>query len=282
MARDLNKLRLQLARQKGAPGIGAPISYTRDYYRALVKYSEEIAEILNETVIAAASEYNQAYGSIQDSVLDALTLAWQSFDRKIANLTGAKLALGVFEKSADGVDRFQRKKFLSNVKKAIGVDLGMLVTEPNTQRAIASAIDNNIGLIRSISGSYKERANRIIQNALTGGNDFTSLKKQLLDLGGFKEKFQGTEIRRAKTIARDQMQKLTSAINEARQTDAGVTHYYWDTANDERVRPSHAANDGERFAWASPPSTGHPGDDINCRCVARPDLRGLIDREGEL
>ena len=42
------------------------------------------------------------------------------------------------------------------------------------------------------------------------------------------------------------------------------------TREDEKVRPSHAANDGVIFAWDAPPPTGHPGEDFGCRCIAEP------------
>lgn len=46
--------------------------------------------------------------------------------------------------------------------------------------------------------------------------------------------------------------------------------YVWRTREDEKVRPSHAANDGVIFAWDTPPPTGHPGEDFGCRCIAEP------------
>lgn len=49
-----------------------------------------------------------------------------------------------------------------------------------------------------------------------------------------------------------------------------TTHYIWRTRDDEKVRPSHAANDGQIFAWDEPPATGNPGEDFGCRCTAEP------------
>lgn len=49
-----------------------------------------------------------------------------------------------------------------------------------------------------------------------------------------------------------------------------TTHYIWRTRGDERVRSSHAANNGKIFAWDTPPDTGHPGEDYGCRCWAEP------------
>lgn len=46
--------------------------------------------------------------------------------------------------------------------------------------------------------------------------------------------------------------------------------YIWHTAGDDKVRGSHARNDGETFLWNNPPATGHPGEDYNCRCWAEP------------
>ena len=48
------------------------------------------------------------------------------------------------------------------------------------------------------------------------------------------------------------------------------THYIWRTKRDNKVRPSHAANEGKVFSWDNPPPTGHPRDDYNCRCVTEP------------
>ncbi len=49
-----------------------------------------------------------------------------------------------------------------------------------------------------------------------------------------------------------------------------TTHYVWRTRSDDKVRSSHAANNGKIFAYDNPPETGNPGDDYGCRCIAEP------------
>ena len=44
--------------------------------------------------------------------------------------------------------------------------------------------------------------------------------------------------------------------------------YIWRTCSDSKVRSSHLANEGKIFSTHNPPSTGHPGEDYNCRCSA--------------
>jgi len=67
--------------------------------------------------------------------------------------------------------------------------------------------------------------------------------------------------------------KLELAFDRALKAVAlahATTHYIWRTRGDNKVRASHAANNGKIFAWDNPPPTGHPGEDYGCRCTAEP------------
>jgi len=59
-------------------------------------------------------------------------------------------------------------------------------------------------------------------------------------------------------------------LSEVRQKEADVKKYRWITMGDDKVRPSHVANSGQIFTWDSPPATGHPGTEYNCRCGSEP------------
>jgi SPP1 gp7 family putative phage head morphogenesis protein len=77
---------------------------------------------------------------------------------------------------------------------------------------------------------------------------------------------------RARLIARDQVGKLYGQINAARQQAIGVTHFVWQTSNDERVRDEHEERNGKTYSYANPPDGELPGQPIQCRCVANPIL----------
>ncbi len=66
---------------------------------------------------------------------------------------------------------------------------------------------------------------------------------------------------------------IRSSLKQAANTE----RYVWRTQRDERVRPSHRMNDGRIFSWSDPPSTGHPGEDYNCRCEAVPYFPGSTE-----
>lgn len=77
---------------------------------------------------------------------------------------------------------------------------------------------------------------------------------------------------RLRLIARDQTLKLNGRLHQHKQTSLGVTEYIWRTARDSKVRDTHRALEGTKQEWAHPPGPGHPGEDIQCRCVAEPVL----------
>ena len=65
--------------------------------------------------------------------------------------------------------------------------------------------------------------------------------------------------------------RYTEALNGHFQRDAlQLETYIWRSQNDARVRAAHRENNGQVFAWSSPPLGGHPGEDWNCRCIAEP------------
>ncbi len=66
-------------------------------------------------------------------------------------------------------------------------------------------------------------------------------------------------------------------IHISLKAEQAATHYIWRTRGDDKVRPSHAANEGKVFSWNSPPPTGHPGVDYNCRCTAEAYVQGVSE-----
>jgi SPP1 gp7 family putative phage head morphogenesis protein len=211
-------------------------------------------------------EYIQdSAGSAKRFLNDALTGIEQT--PVIAERTQRRIAT----RMANSAETFNRNRFINDINQAVGVSLRGVIKKEGVATQVNASIETNIGLIKSIPEQYHGKLRRIINEGIERGDDAFSLRQQINELGQVTE-------RRARFIARDQTAKLNSAITEARQTRVGVTHYFWRTSMDERVRPSHLDKEGVRFAWDSPPAdTGHPGQDFNCRCSAEPDLSGLLD-----
>lgn len=144
-------------------------------------------------------------------------------------------------------------------------------TSPMPGGPIANFRDNNLALIRKLDAETVNQLRTVLEQAEREAWRVEQLKVAIA------ERFEVAKSH-AELIARDQVMKLNGQITEYRQTSAGVTHYEWSTSGDERVRPMHDELDGTIQSWAAPPITtkdgqrNHPGQDIQCRCVAIPQI----------
>jgi len=130
----------------------------------------------------------------------------------------------------------------------------------------------NAKLTKSIPDQYLEEVGRLADQALQQGKT----PHQFADL--LRKRYSVTQ-NRARLIARDQVAKLNGQLTQLRHEEMGVTHYTWRTSKDERVRSLHRDREGKRFSWQKPPSDGHPGVPIQCRCTAEPDIEGMLGNE---
>ena len=184
--------------------------------------------------------------------------------------TAQRLASLAVQRSLDAVD----ERLTAAIKSSVSVDVSPMLTQSGPiLEAMKAASKANLDLITSIPEQYFDKLGDAIGKNMDAGLRFEDLAKEVERIGDVTES-------RAKLIARDQTSKMNGAFNEARQTSVGIDKYVWQTAGDERVREEHAANDGQVFSWNDPPATGHPGEDIQCRCVAVPYFD--LDNEEEL
>lgn len=128
-------------------------------------------------------------------------------------------------------------------------------------------------------------------------NDFT--QKQVLELrkeiaaraergdryegvvGAIKDSY-GVSERKARFLARQETALMMASFKKARYQEAGIKQYRWQCvvgSPAHPVRPMHAALNGKVYSFDHPPITddkdnrNNPGEDYNCRCIARPIVR---------
>lgn len=157
------------------------------------------------------------------------------------------------------------ERLAAEIRRSVGVNIAPTMLD-NSQitPALNKAVKENVDLITSIPDQYLDRVERGVVQAVITGQRHETLAKIIHAIG------QST-MRRAEIIARDQTAKMNGSFNRIRQTAVGIDKYMWSTSKDERVRESHVENEGKTFRWDTPPEeTGHPGEDIMCRCVAIP------------
>jgi SPP1 gp7 family putative phage head morphogenesis protein len=277
------------ARKAPSPyAISEPKSIIAQYARDINKLVRKMAQLVKERVYPILDQYDvkvaqTASGQRGFMVNDddrglALDAAFAGIEAEFQTLS--KYATQVAASRMMQANLANRRAFLASWSKTVGINVGPLLSpsvmvrgrliDKDTAVPVMDAIRNNVELIKTVPSQHLAKIQATISKGIASGDDSFSLKKAIGEVNGQNTK-------RAKLIARDQLSKLNGVLVQARQQSLGVNGYIWRTSHDERVRDSHKDNDGKHFQWDSPPrSTGHPGEDIQCRCVAEPDLGQLI------
>jgi SPP1 gp7 family putative phage head morphogenesis protein len=166
------------------------------------------------------------------------------------------------EKAAKKTEEHSKKEF-----RRLGIDVRK---EPMMTPLIDGWRKDNVALIKNMHEEQVDKVEKILDEGW--GRHPKSLAKDIEDRIGVSKS-------RAELIARDQVLTLHAKITRHRHKAAGIKSYIWTTSQDERVRPEHAELEGEEFSWdeGGDEEEGHPGEAVNCRCVAFPVLEELED-----
>jgi SPP1 gp7 family putative phage head morphogenesis protein len=268
-------LKRQLDRQKrrGKPqgtveGVEQSKANAALYYRNLLVIVDDLERATLDVMLPALEVYEKQRLLDADMAIDALIEQALALFSSYRNWE--KYADEIATKAATVEGAHNRKAFIASIEAAIGVNIQDILSESSVRIPVEKSIVSNLDLIETIPKQYVERLKKEMLLSVSQGGSAFDLQSAIL---------KNTDVTRsrARLIARDQMAKLNGALNRSQQEDIGVTGYRWRTSSDERVRKSHARNDGRQFDWDNPPpNTGHPGHDVQCRCTADPDLSPLL------
>lgn len=177
---------------------------------------------------------------------------------------------------AEGVQKRSDARLRDLLRKA-GIAVRFKATKAQKD-VMAATVHEAVSLIKSIPQKYLTDVEGAVMRSVQTGRDLGRLSEEL-------QKTYGVTRRRAATIARDQNNKATAAMNRARQLELGITEAIWvHSAAGKAPRPTHvkAGRDRVRFdvskGWFDPAVGEHiqPGQLINCRCTSRSVLKGFI------
>ncbi|MGM8939546.1 phage head morphogenesis protein [Psychrobacter glaciei] len=220
----------------------------------IVKQAPNVGDSKRQVVDGLFSDFKSSFGGLTKSVKD-----------RVSGIASS-LAKAVASKQGDVSD----SQLSDMILKQTGIDFKGLMGSEALQEAVDEAVAANVALINSIPQQYLDRVEQAVMASLQAGTLNATLADELL-------KIEGVTQNRAKLIARDQLGKINSRLSQVRQQSLGITHYFWSTSQDERVRKRHERWDGDRIAWDNPTIDGHPGQAIQCRCTAIPDLGFLTE-----
>ena len=252
-----------------------PMSLEREYARELIKYTRKVRDICKRHIpgMVDAAMWNAIHA---DDWTEGQT---EEIDNEItAEEEAAIMAviLAMFNR-VKAFNRRQQEKFYQALFGATPREIDRADYEKIRQ----IWVNQNIELIHSIDRRTLESIRYALSENIIRAVDrkilVEELTESIMHMAEVNEK-------RAALIACDQVGKLNSQLAQLEQMNQGVNSYIWVTRKDNRVRPAHREREGKRFYWDNPPSGGHPGWAIRCRCVAIPlydtDKIGLQPKAG--
>lgn len=208
----------------------------------------------------------------RDSYADDIEMLFKAIQTTLAARGFSELEFRTRAKQVGlDVDRVNKSQWDKILRAGLGVDI--TIAEPWLDAELQSFVQENADLIISMQADHIKNSRRVILQSVKSGVPHKQLAKEIQNIAGNSKS-------RAELIARDQVNKFNGRLTELRQTQAGFDEYIWRSADDARVRPEHAANDDKTFSWDDPPSTGHPGQAIRCRCYAEPNFENFYKKLG--
>jgi len=220
-----------------------------------LKAEYELNKISFDGVDYFVAHRNDEYTANLNSVFDTLKI-------RLATETPSPvlLATDISQKT----NKWNSAQWSSILQSVLGIK--GFIRVPGVAQIIKAFINENVNLITNLESETLRKMKLSLNNSIISGQRVETIASNV-------EHTLDVSRSRARLIARDQIGKLNGQLTMNNQTGYGITHYIWQASNDSRVRQTHLNNNNKRFAWDTPPmSTGHPGQDYQCRCWADPDF----------
>lgn len=265
---SLAKLGRAAGRAKGTTALMQPVPLRRaaelELEKALKTVLKGIAAEVRESVIPVYAFDLQQQRAEKRLTGDGANRSWFQRLGSVITLLNRR-ATEMVERVLRLEARRYDEGFMAEAKRVLGIDLRAVIRTEDLEDQIETAIARNVSLITSMSADMVKRVEQVVIENSLAGNSVKTLKSKLVEQFSIGE-------RKAQLIARDQMSKFHADLDQARQTQAGISEYDWATSHDERVRPLHQRLDGKRYKWGEPTGAEQglpPGKPILCRCRAR-------------
>ena len=224
---------------------------------SVLAYSAALAfllrELQRETKLGVIGAYK--VGGVDESIFTGLKTSGDD----LVKITKPKV-----EKIFQDESVSHTKRFIQKLKKALGIDVSLLVRETDNHSLLRTYVQKNTSLITSLKNDIIKQIEQEVYNAKINNDSATKLSKAL------QKKF-GLMKNRADLIARDQLSKLNADFNKARQVQAGQREYEWDYQHGiprKNRRNHHVIRHKRTYKWGEPLGD-EPGHAIDCKCRAK-------------
>lgn len=225
-------------------------------------YENQVLNELNQTTINKFADATDQSGNYARAFKRLSIGVRKKLLRRFSNLRIERLAKDFLEKS----DRETKEKLYKAVEARVGIPAQELILKEATSQTKNALILETAQWMQKLRDETIElyTANTLRQMTLGKG-----IKDIMDEFAQMKEKRKN----HAKFTARNQINNFNSIMTKTRAQKIGIKKAIWRTAEDERVRPSHAQRNGKEFDLdkglysSMDGKTLLPATDYQCRCT---------------
>ena len=258
------------------------------YFRALTNLIQPLFQITKDRVFPNLKKItDQRKKEMKvDSSGTIITETIEGVDFKFAQIASQQQTKTLVEGFANTISEINKNELDNQFLSVLAVI--PMRSEPYLADQISNFVEINASLIKGIPEKFKSDIENILRFGVENGDSNLTIQNKIFQAFGMAQN-------RAALIATDQTGKFFGRLNELRQKESGILTYFWQSAEDERVRPklglppgtaskiiSHRKLNRKKFSWDRPPVSGvngekqHPGIPIRCRCVAIPNFEDIL------
>lgn len=248
------------------------IGFNAELQRTINQVRADIEKSITPQIRSLAPEYTaDSWVDVITASISALRERWNS-DRfqQWAERTASSFIQAV---------NLQNGQQMNKMFSSFGINV--FASNQAVNDYLQASVAENVQLIKSIPNQYLDRVETIVLGNMRAGLRPSAIQGQLVEQFGVTQ-------RRARMIARDQTSKAANGLARKRMEAAGVKAFQWVSSKDERVRSRHrtiankvTAYGKGIYRWDDLPLSDDgvpiaPGQDYQCRCIARPVLEKEI------
>lgn len=164
------------------------------------------------------------------------------------------------------LDKKSKEEFYKRVAGKTGIDVTALIAKEGLKSTTNALMAETSQWIKTLRDDTFQKFTNNTLFAMSQGESLDTIVSQFDDIVSERKNH-------AQFLARNQVQNYNSVTTKIRAQNLGITKAIWETAGDERVRPSHAEREGQEFDLATGLYSSVdglsllPGTDYNCRCT---------------
>lgn len=220
-------------------------------------------QVLNKIQVSTVDKFADAQtGNFTAIVLRLARAAKKSILKQFSN----ERIEAISQQMLGKLDRKSKEEFYKRVAGKTGIDVADLIAKEGMKSTTNALMAETAQWIKTLRDDALQSFTNNTLFGMTQGESLDTIVSQFKDV--VKERKN-----HAQFLARNQVQNYNSITTKIRAQNLGITKAIWETAGDERVRPSHADREGKEFDLAKGLYSSVdgkyllPGTDYNCRCT---------------